>query len=245
MEALFELKWGPDTPEMLGYPIVVGALYEKLKDTYPEVEDLPLHLVPPELTAHMVRHRFRKAKNGWPLVQIGPGILAVNETEGYTTWNVFYEQIRNATQKLYEAHPKSKELIPQSFALRYINAVEFDYDRQDVLIFLQEKFKTKIAVTESLFNVGFARRRPGEVLLRLSFPLSKPAGSGIIQFATGTKKDNRALVWELIANSIPPEVAPLPEGANAWLRDAHDAIEHWFVELTKGELLESFKRKPH
>lgn len=244
VEALFEFKWGPETPEMLGYPIIVGALYEKLKDSYKEIEDLPVNRVPHELTSYMVRHRFRKTKDGWPLVQIGPGILSVNETEGYTTWDVFRESIRHVLDKLYEAHPKSNDIVAQSFMLRYINAVEFDFDKNDILEFMASKLKTNITLDKNLFAVGDSTQMPGELILRLSFPLGKPKGSVTIQFASGLKIGRRALIWELIVSSSPPQLGPLPSSADTWLQDAHNVIEHWFVKLTKGELLEHFKRKP-
>lgn len=244
VEALFEFKWGPDTPEILGYPIVVGALYEQLKDLYPEIEDLPLNRVPPELTLQMVRHRFRKAKRGWPLVQIGPGILTVNDTEGYTTWDEFYKSINHVIERLYEAHPKNAEVKPQSFLLRYINAVDFDFGRDDVLNFLERKFKTKVVMDKSLFAVGSSTEKPSELILRLSFPLGTPKGLATVQFSSGVKSEKPALVWELIVNSSPPQVSQMPKGASAWLREAHDVIDHWFFKLTEGELLDSFKRKP-
>jgi len=244
VEALFELKWGPETPEMLGYPIIVGALYEKLKDTYPEIEDLPLNRVPLELTSYMVRHRFRKTKEGWPLVQIGPGILTVNETEGYTTWDIFYKSIHQAIQKLTEAHPKGKELVAKSFILRYINAPEFPFNKESILNFIENNFKTRIALDQDLFTVGGSTQMPAELLLRLSFPLTQPVGFVTVQFATGMKLDKQALIWELIVSSSPPQIETLLQGASKWLNEAHDVIEHWFIKLAEGGLLESFKRKP-
>lgn len=244
VEALFEFKWGPDVPEILGYPIVVGALYEHLKNIYPDIEDLPLNRVPHELTSYMVRQRFRKTKEGWPLVQIGPGILTVNDTEGYTTWDGYYNSVYHVIEKLYEAHPKSKELVPQGFLLRYINAVEFDFDRENVLTFLESKFKTKVVVDKNIFAVGSSAERPGELILRLSFPLGTPKGSATVQFSSGVKLGKPALIWELIVSSSPPQVAQMPKGASAWLQEAHNVIEHWFIKLTEGDLLERFKRKP-
>ena len=244
VEALFEFKWGPETPEMLGYPIVVGALYEKLKSSFPEIEDLPLNRVPLEMTSYMVRQRFRKAKDGWPLVQIGPGVLTVNETEGYETWEQFRDSSLHVLEMFNEAHPQKTRIVPRNFMLRYINALEFDFDKNDVLVFLASKLKTNVGLDKKLFDVGESSRSPGELILRLSFPLGKPKGSVIIQFSSGLKDDKPALIWELIVNSSSPATIPLPTGVENWLKDAHDVIEHWFLKLAEGELLESFNRKP-
>jgi uncharacterized protein (TIGR04255 family) len=192
----------------------------------------------------MVRHRFRKTRGGWPLVQIGPGILTVNDTEGYTTWDGFYKSIYDVIEKLYEAHPKSKELVPQSFLLRYINSVAFDFERENVLTFLESKFKTKVVVDKNIFSVGSSAERPGELILRLSFPLGTPKGSATVQFSSGNRSEKSALIWELIVNSSPPQIAQMPKGVSAWLQEAHNVIEHWFIKLTEGDLLERFKQKP-
>ncbi|MEE9231979.1 MAG: TIGR04255 family protein [Nitrospirales bacterium] len=219
-------------------------MYEKLKSSFPEIEDLPLNRVPPEMTPYMVRQRFRKTRKGWPLVQIGPGVLTVNETEGYETWEKFRDSALYVLEKFHEAHPQKTGIVPQSFMLRYINALEFDFHKNDILHFLASKLKTNVGLNKNLFVVGVSSKMPGELILRLAFPTGQPKGSVTIQFASGLKNDERALIWELIVNSSLPEITDLPVGGGKWLKDAHDVIEHWFLKLAEGELLESFSRKP-
>ena len=99
VEAIFELRWkleerSPGIKIDPHYKILVGAMYEKVKDRYPFPEQMPTVNIPDEMAAHVVQHRFRKAENEWPLVQVGPGIVTLNDTHGYT-WARVGEQITN------------------------------------------------------------------------------------------------------------------------------------------------------
>jgi len=112
VEAIFELKW--DLQEMPGeyyfdpdYKMSIGRLYENLKDKYPTQEKLNTATMPDEIAGHVVQYRFRSAENDWPLVQIGPGIVTLNETEKYT-WDEFKDNITRLIETLIEVRKKQR-----------------------------------------------------------------------------------------------------------------------------------------
>ena len=93
VEAIFELKWKliqQDTGIYIDphYKILIGSLYEKIKDKYPFYEQLETARMPDEIAAYLVQHRFRVKENDWPLIQIGPGIITLNDTDNYV-YHVF------------------------------------------------------------------------------------------------------------------------------------------------------------
>jgi len=63
---------------------------------------LPTAQIPDELSPCTIKYRFRKHKDGWPLIQVGPGISAINFTEKYdwesflTASNTFYKDLECA-----------------------------------------------------------------------------------------------------------------------------------------------------
>ncbi len=71
VEALLEVKWtlqdrdGGGPPYDPNFELLPGKFHDVLRGKYPEIENLPLTLVPSEMTAHQVRHRFRVSKNNW------------------------------------------------------------------------------------------------------------------------------------------------------------------------------------
>lgn len=242
IEAIAEIKWGKEAELDPGFQVVVGRLYERLQGDYPEIEDLPTAQVPPAMTIHMVRHRFRRTKDGWPLVQIGPGILTVNETEAYR-WDDFSGRVKVALAKLYDVHPSHEGINISHLLLRYINAIEFDYLSQDLMAWLAKTMRTHISIPRELFQQTSVGERLHGLNLQLTFPAESPRGVFHVGFGTGRKQDKPALMWELQMRSIGPDVPEMPSAFDAWLASAHELAEQWFFEIVKGELLESFSTK--
>ncbi len=96
VEALVEVRWelvekAPGVHFDPHYQFLLGTFRESLNEEYPFHEPLPTSALPDEITGGQVKHRFRAAKDAWPLVQIGPGIMTVNETEIFSTSQFFVE----------------------------------------------------------------------------------------------------------------------------------------------------------
>ena len=163
VEALLEVKWGSQDDPDQDYPILAGRLYERLQTEYPFIE----HLIPPEMpipiTMHLVRHRYRKGKDAWPLVQVGPGIVSFNETGGYS-WENFRKDVEKVIGATFDAHPSRENLRVNNLLLRY-KRVGVHYLTGDVLTFVKENLKITTQIPESLFMDGGL----GEILRILRF----------------------------------------------------------------------------
>jgi uncharacterized protein (TIGR04255 family) len=110
------------------YRLLLGRLFDRFQNEYPVHEQLPTASMPDELVGHIVQHRFRSAKDEWPLVQVGPGVFTVNDTHRYT-WTDYRQRANEAVLRLYDAHPNVAEFHIQSILLRYIDAVGYNYNR--------------------------------------------------------------------------------------------------------------------
>jgi len=248
VEALLEIRWelqklpaspGPVDP---GYPFAVGRLFELVRERYPFREELPVAQVPDALTPHVAKHRFRVSEDAWPLVQIGPGVASVNFTEGYT-WEVFREAALEFVPQLASAYEGVYPLKPVSVLLRYINAVEFDYGRGDVLEFFREKLHTSFQLPEGI--TGFEHRSgfPEGLSFQLALPVGRPPGAAITRFSTGKRGEAPAVVWEHHVLSKKEGAPGLAEGFREWLEQAHEVAERWFFTLVEGDLLAAFKEE--
>jgi uncharacterized protein (TIGR04255 family) len=118
VEAIFELRWAlqkqPDGQAIdPGFQIFLGRFYDKVSSDFPESENLDAALVPEMMTPYIVRNRFRKTKGGWPLVQVGTGILSVNDTEGYD-WSTFRPMLRKAIEVEVAECYSAKETAEQA-----------------------------------------------------------------------------------------------------------------------------------
>lgn len=242
MEAIAEIRWGlHSSTEGIDphYKVLVGRLYDRLANEYPEHEPLPTASMPDEIVKQTVQHRFRRARQAWPLVQIGPGILTVNETREYD-WDDFRTRAVRAVGRLFESHPEPTDLRIESVILRYIDAVQFDYSKHDVLAFLKKEMKLSASLMKGLFRGTGIGPTPRSFMWYSSFPCTKPPGELTLRFVTGQRDGENALVWETIVQSK-EQLPEMPAGFEGWIDAAHNVTHGWFFKMIKGDLERRFR----
>ena len=245
VEAIFELRWNLQEPAPgmkidPHYKLLIGRLYDKLSDEYPFHEQLPAASMPDEIAGYIVQHRFRKDKDKWPLVQLGPGIITINDTEGYV-WEDFEERITQAISILFKVYPESKtNLIVNKLLLRYIDAIAFDFEKDDIFTFLKEQAKTKINLYQKLFEDTRVEKLPLGLDLRFSFASTAPKGAIHLRFARRKRKETDALIWETMVESV-SDIPIVQNEITDWVKEAHNLTDDWFFKLIEGELLRRFE----
>ena len=245
VEAILELKWAlppQATPGIEGdphYRLLLGRFSERVEGDYPFHEPLPTAQIPDAMAAHMVQHRFRTSEGKWPLVQIGPGVMTVNETDGYT-WDDFKNRCVRAVGNLFDAHPAKQKFAVQDLTLRYIDAVEVDFTQESVFKFLREKMKTEISLPAALFEGGRVNGSPTAFNWHASFPHDDPGGLVTLRFAVGQRSGKPALIWETLVQAARERIPAIPDGFPGWLTKAHGLTDDWFFKLIAGELERRF-----
>ncbi len=244
VEAILEIRWklvkqGPGYETDSHYKLLLGRLFDRVQSEYPEHEQLASANVPDELVGHVVQHRFRVAKNKWPLVQVGPGVLTVNSTADYT-WSDFRPRALAAVQKLYQAHPKVADLEPTNLILRYIDAIEFDYVQENAFSFLRDKLKLDVSLPRNLFGETGVEERPHTFTWQSAFKCEMPKGIVNARFASGRKDGAPAIVWETTVHSGGQDLPDMPDQFERWLDAAHTITDDWFFKLIEGELERRF-----
>ena len=247
IEAIFELQWKLEEIDKgffrdPDYKIIIGQIFEKVEADYPFHQELPTAKMPDEFLAHVVQHQFRRMDNGWPLIQLGPGIVSLNDTEGYL-WSDFEQRIAKLLEVLFELYSKSiRTLRVERLLLRYIDAVEFDYEHDDIFEFLKGKMKTTISLNKKLFDKTAVKELPKFFDLRFSFPTNKPAGIAHLRFVSGKKEGKPALIWETQVFTDNKEIPNSKDRIKSWIREAHDLTHDWFFKMIEGELFERFNQ---
>jgi len=246
VEAIFELRWELQSIKTginidPHYKLLIGRLYDRVCKEYPFHEQLPTANIPEEMVSYVVQHRFRKGENKWPLIQIGPGIMTVNDTEGYV-WEDFGERTLKAVEALFKAYPDAKENLKiNRLLLRYIDAIHFDFENEDIFVFLKENLKTEIHLYEKLFENTTVEKRASQLDLRFSFPIQSPEGVIYLRFAKGKKNEIPALIWETMVEITGKDAQKIQSQIEQWLNEAHDLTDDWFFKLIEGDLLRRFK----
>ena len=216
-------------------------MYDRLNKEYIFHEQLPTAAIPDEIAGYIVQHRFRKGKDEWPLVQIGPGIVTLNDTEGYV-WEDFVKRITQVLNALFEAYPDAENSLKiNSLLLRYIDAVPFDFTNNLIFDFLKEQMKTSISLYPKLFEGTEVSKLPSGFDLRFSFCTAKPVGTIHLRFVKGKKGASDALIWETMVQSVEKDVPKAKETIITWVNEAHTLTDDWFFKIIEGELQRRFE----
>lgn len=244
VEALLEVRWKlekrPNAVEIdPGYPIAAGRLYDRIKAAYPVVDQLPAASIPDQITAQVVKYRFRAGKNAWPVAQLGPGIATINFTDSYS-WDRFRSAAIEFVPNLLAAYDGIAAIQATSVLARYINAIEFDPSAGDVLTFLREQMHTQLELPGGIAGYEHKDGFPSGINLQVSQPLSRPKGVGTLLVGTGERVGKPTLIWELHVHSQNQQAPSLSEGFEDWLDQAHAVIESWFFTLVEGPLYKQF-----
>ncbi|MCC6563118.1 MAG: TIGR04255 family protein [Xanthomonadales bacterium] len=251
VEAIFELHWKlspsggpaatPPSPEVLAdpnYKLALGRFAGHLESRLPHHEQLPAASVPDEMVANIVQHRFRSGPDGWPLAQIGPGVLSFNETAAYD-WQPFAEGVKATVRDWRRSYPGSAPPQVVKTYLKYIDAVPFEYASESVFAFLR-KLKIDVQFTSDILTPSGIRGTPAALLWRAAFPSADPVGKLSLQVATATKDDVPAVAWETTFESADDAAPRDDESLAAWLEAAHKVTSAVFFRMIEGELYNEF-----
>ncbi|MBW4668789.1 MAG: TIGR04255 family protein [Cyanomargarita calcarea GSE-NOS-MK-12-04C] len=248
VEAIFEIRWQVEQQNQLtidsNTQFIFGRLFNSISSEYPTYEQLPSSVIPDNMAEGLVKHRFR-SKEGWPLVQLGTGILTLNDTENYS-WVDFKNRIVYAVNQLYKVHPNQQEFRPIQLILRYVDAVDLQSE-EDIYKFLEEKMKINLSLNPLLFQKTLVEESPIQFDLQFAFKSTKPNGAVNFRLFKGQKINNQnnelteALIWETTIQSPQSDIPKIPLYLDTWLEDAHSIAHDWFFTLIEGDLQRRFE----
>lgn len=232
LEVIFELRWNMSNDNHWSqFPFLPGDLYALLKKQYPERHILAPTDIPPNLLEGSAIYRY-STKNGYPMVQLGPGVLSLNTTDDYYDWKSYSKNIDELLRKFNDVYIFSENEQGRA-TLSYYDFLEFDWDEEDILSYLRNKLK--IAMTPQFYEFGNAP-------LALGVALSYKTDKGVfnLKIGRGTADNDRSgLILEF--QIVSPSIRPIPEEVNKWLEEGHDLCSEMFKKITEGELYDSFK----
>jgi uncharacterized protein (TIGR04255 family) len=256
VEAWLEIKWelistsaipGELTDPM--YRFAMGNFYTSVRNVFSFLEELPTSKAPEGFLPHIPQIRFRTEKDGWPLLQLGPGVATVNFTKTYN-WSTFKEKALFLREKLVSAY-LDNELKTKETILRYRNAYPFDYFSEDLFEFIEKRLNSSISLPQGIPGHIGKKQFPSSFNSIIKFDLQEPNGTGQITIGTGSRADpnekgkqNKVIVWELEMASKGQDAPDLGDEASYinWLEGAHSVLHEWFFTLIDGELRTEFSK---
>lgn len=252
VEAWLEIRWDLEPDKALGmptdpsYPFALGIFYNSVKDEFGYQDILPSSQIPGSIP-YLIQHRFRTEKDGWPLLQLGPGIATLNFSKAYS-WTTFKNRALYFRSKLISAYQNTK-LKSSTIYLRYRNVHPYEYSSQSLLDFL-EKLNIQIRLPQNIPGIASKEKFPSQENLLFQFDLSDPKSTGHIQVASGSGKrdngpDEEVILWEIGVGSTNQDAPDINDEAAfiKWLDAAHAVLHEWFFSLIDGELFNMFSSK--
>lgn len=249
-EVVFEIQWklqpgtsGPGFEIDPGFTIFQAKYINfALEGDYPHLVELPASKLPEEMTPHVVRLQLRKAPDKWPVTQIGPGILSVNDTKESYKWETFMPLLIKSFEQLIKNYPADKNaLVPTKLVLKFIDSIEFDPTKGSPLLsFIKEKLHTNIKIDDPIFN---EEKEDTVTALKLSmnYKLKNPVGIGGITIGNASINDKPHIRLETAIVSLNGSIPKTQAEFSEWLISAHETSGNWFRALCKGELYDSFQ----
>lgn len=239
-EAVFELRWDLDIDSEtqqeldLGYELAQGKLHQLAEKEFPvRTRRAPAGL-PSSALNYKVVHQFWKGDGVFPVVQLGPGLFTVNDTDLNYNWNsTFFPLIKRSLIWLYKAY--EDKIQPNFVNLRYIDSVKLtNYDFSgDWLGFIKKNLKVDIsnnfdhrgALKHININQSFDLSEGIELNITINSGLSKPNDQPVLIWQIGVIEVGQFQMHEILSS----------------LERAHEHTHNLFVEMTKGQFYDSFK----
>jgi uncharacterized protein (TIGR04255 family) len=237
-EVIFEVGWALDIDPSSGietdsrFNLALGSLKTLVKEKFPHhVPRVPFFDLVPHAFNRQAVMQFRKEPKGRPLLQLGPGVFTVNDTDKDYDWDAnFKPTLLYGLEKLEEAY--DGQLLYEHAVLRYIDSVRVsDYGFNDWASFIAQNLRFRF---ENSFDADLV---PKEVAFNQLFDL--PNGDQLqLQVGSGTDAGGEArLIWETIVSR---KHAFDREGLVKWGQEAHTYSSKIFKQFCQPAFYGSF-----
>lgn len=233
LEVILEVRWEIETSEEKivydpGFELAQGVFASKISQELPYYKRIGPAVSPP---AYKAVHQFWKAEREWPVVQLGPGIMTVNDIGTNYEWDASFKPlVIRALQALNISYKAN--IRYNFFLLRYINAlavpkeVNFYSFVEDVLqIRIEKRFDFQGTFDDFAFSETYSLPNESEINLA--------ANSGV-NIAT----QQQALIWQL---SVIKNAALGFEEINSWIEESHVHTSSLFRKIISQKYYDSFK----
>lgn len=231
IEVIFELRWKVSTQEDFAkFQYLHGDIFSALKELYPYRESISNPTIPIELLTNKPIYRFRSEIDGYPLIQIGPGIICLNSIDEKYDWQEYFMW----ASQLINTYFNVNSLTGDEFFTSSLIYIDFFgiYKPNNLLDFINENLNTT-------FKQRFISGDEKLQSFNLSYSYEKDIGYVVLAINSGTNNGKEGIVTETRINSHPLKADP--NMILEWLDSSHSFCSNIFKEMTRGQLYESFK----
>lgn len=238
-EVIFEIHWQLEVNKQglkydPFYEFGKGIFYDRIKSRFPVKKDIPYPRAQNIRIIESPLHQFWSSELSYPVIQIGEGILTINDTDKNYKWEDTYKgNIEFALKCLFGSN--LDHVFPfNKLVLKYMDAVDithddstnlYDFIGKNLRVELRNAFK--ISGKNKALNIvqTFTMEDDSELLLSISSGKNNKTLQPAIVWNTGIAK-----IGKFDRNQILP-----------WAELAHDRISNLFHSMLDQDFYASFK----
>jgi uncharacterized protein (TIGR04255 family) len=238
-EVIFEVKWDLDVKEETnqtydkGFDIAAGKFSGIVQEKFPVVRRKLPEEIPNNFLNYKTVYQYKSGEQTWPILQLGPGIFTVNDTDKNYDWNkTYFPLIQQSINWLEKAY--TKNLNYRFASLKYIDTIKVnDYDfKGDWKSFISGNLKVSF---QNQFDV---EGKLSDVQLNQAFKLEDESHLQVSVSSGKTNKLNEPLlIWQIGIQKL--KVFEKTE-LFKWLNRSHDIASDLFKKIVKPDLYDSF-----
>ena len=207
-----------------------GVFAQSIKSDFPVTRSFPennnIKIFP------RISYQFWKGDGIWPVIQIGPGMLSINDTDDNYVWVEFHGLIKKCIENLETSLGKSLKI--NQVSLRYIDAIEMeDVSFEKKKEFINKNFKMTL-------NNDFQIPKGNSLGLNFTQTFNMEDES-VVSFVISNGKTNKnrpAIVWQ---NQITNNTFKNKEDVLDWIQNGHQVLSDLFKNSINPEFYDSFK----
>ncbi len=235
VEVVAEIKWKVENKTDLSkIQYLPGDLFNEVKAKYPNRESIIPPDIPLELVLNKPAHRFKaESKNGYPLIQVGAGVVTLNTIDEIYRWEIFFEELQELTGKFINLFPydeNEKEIHP---SFLFLDFFPFDFEKGNAINYVNKYFN--ITLQQNFYET---ESLPDDLNLKYAYKID--LGDLIVTFQKGRNNEQQEGILMQTRINGGDLIAENKEISN-WFENAHEFCSNLFKKLTEGELYESFK----
>ena len=251
VEVIFEIKWGraqkQDKGLMLHFSQEEISMMPGKFQVVASEAGFGVHVLIPNQPPipHVIKYRFRKKPNGYPLYQLGDGIFALNQTDvdGFSyDWDIFKKDLENGINLLEKSYPFPLKNLPiVDIQLRFRDVILVDEGSCTFEMISNKLDIGTLKIPDKLKENSHISTDSPIPSLAFQFKCNKPKGKIICQINDGISSGHNALIMDFIVLSDFTEIASTDtDSLIEWSVNAHDRHREIFKSIIKDDLMETF-----
>ncbi len=205
---------------------------------YNDVQRLIPQEVPLEILAHKLIYRCRTAKEKWPLIQFGPGVITANAVPPYEGWDSFWPVVKQAISSVFSdtVHDSNKPKI-ESISVRYIDAFNEKHKIDSPQSFMSNHLSLTVGMPKQVMDSFGSGSVVSDIGMHQGFLVNRPKGATcLLRCGTGAVHETSSVILDTQIRSHADATWASESDVAEWVLEAKGTLKDIFESIISDDL---------